>query len=77
MKRVLMKRGTKKGARHGIKDGMKEGLLYGMKGWVTTGMAQKHHQKNSLPVLHRSPVVDLKSKRLLFTVTIDIDHDDD
>jgi hypothetical protein len=63
------KRGTKKWPLHGIKEGPLHGIKEGLKGW-TSGV-----DKQSLPVLHRSPVVDPTSKRLLYTVTIDIDHD--
>jgi hypothetical protein len=63
------KRRTKKWPLHGIKEGPLHGIKEGIKGW-TSG-----EDYQSLPVLHRSPVVDLKSKRLLYTVTIDIDHD--
>ena len=63
------KRGTKKWPLHGIKEGPLHGIKEGIKGW-TSGV-----DKQSLPVLHRSPVVDPTSKRLLYTVTIDIDHD--
>ena len=61
--------GIKEGLLHGIKEGPLHGIKEGIKGW-TSGA-----DKQSLPVLHRSPVVDPTSKRLLYTVTIDIDHD--